>query len=182
MAVSVDVEVVGDFSITIHIEADLVIVTHTSDAVPEAARPPMDPDVFARQVCSFGNRPGDLFELTHASVQRQQAADGCLAGLGLVAVKEPTAGFVDLGDGGGRGVAIARDAILHGLAPDGVTIRPLADEVFVRFHAAVGFDGGDADMLGRFPTMKRFRALGAVGRIAHVPGEIRREARGLRAG
>ena len=182
MAVAIDVEVVAHFAVTIHIEPDLVIVTHTSDAMPETARPPMNPDVFARQVFSFGNRPGDLLELPHASVQRQQATGGRLAGFGLVAVKEPAAGFVDLGDGGGRGVAIPRDAILHGLAPDGVTIRPLADEVFVRFHAAVGLDGGDADMLGRFPTIERFRALRTVGRIAHVPREIRREARGIGAG
>ena len=142
----------------------------------------MDPDVFACEIVSFGNRPGDLLELPHASVQRQQTTDGRLAGFGLVAVKEPAAGLVDLGDGGGRGVAIARDAILHGLAPDGVAVRPLADQVFVRFHAAVGLDGGDADMLGRFPAIERFRALRAIGRIAHVPGEIRREACGIRAG
>ena len=142
----------------------------------------MDPHVFACQICSFGNRPGDLLELPHASVQREQATDGRLAGFGLVAVKEPASGFVDLGDGGGRGVAIARDAILHSLAPDGVAVRPLTDQVFVRFHAAVGLDGGDADMLGRFPAMKRFRALRAVGGIAHVPGEIRREPCGIGAG
>ena len=41
-----------------------------------------------------------------------------------------------------------------------------------------GFDGGDSDLLGRFPTMMRFRSLRAIGGVAHASGEIGGKLRG----
>ena len=95
-AIAVAIDVVGDFPIAIHIESDLVIISHTSDAVSVTARSPADPEVFTREMFSGGYRFGDLVQLPHPSVQRQQSADRFLVFFGLIAIKEPAAGFVDL--------------------------------------------------------------------------------------
>lgn len=178
-SVVVEVEVVGDSAIAIEIDADLVIVSHTSDSVAVAAGSPFRPDVLAGFMLAIGNGDGDFLEFSHTAVEGHDAADGFLIGFGLIAIEEPAAGFVELGHGVGGGVAVAGDAVFHCFAPDGVAIGPDTD--FIEADAAVGLGGGDADALGDFPTVVGLGAF-VLGAVHHVPGEVSGEAGGIGIG